>query len=171
VVGFAGVALLFATDLTSLGAEAVPMGLLLLVSPLAAAVGNLTVKRLGGGTSSVLLNRGGMLLGGVLLASLALATEDAGAARWSAAAIGSILYLSLIGTVVAFGLYFWLLRYAPAHQLALIAYVTPVIALALGVVLAAEPFGPSTLAGAALILSGVGLVMRPRSRQRPRAVR
>ncbi len=164
-VGFAGMALVFATDLVAVGPAAVPAGAVLLLSPLAAALGNLTVKRYGAGTSSVLLNRGGMLLGGVLLGVLALATEDLGVARWTPMALASVAYLSLVGTVVAFGLYFWLLRYAPAHQLALIAYVTPVLALILGATFAGEPVGLHTVAGAALILGGVALVLR---KHRPR---
>lgn len=160
--GLAGMALLFSTDLWAVAPGALGAGLILLLSPAASAVGNLYVKRHGAGTSSVLLNRNGMLLGGVLLSVLALATEDIGAARWTPAAIGSIVYLALFGTVLAFGLYFWLLRYAPTHQLGLIAYVVPLIALTLGAALAGEPVGGHTLTGAALILGGVALVLRRR---------
>lgn len=162
--GLCGMVLLFSTDLANAGPGALGVGAILLISPAASAVGNLTVKRLGAGTSSMLLNRNGMLVGAACLTLLALASEDLGDARWSAVAIGSVLYLALVGTVLAFGLYFWLLRYAPISQLALIAYVVPLVALTLGATLADEPVGLHTLAGGALILGGVALVLRPKAR-------
>ena len=164
VVGFAGIVLLFRTDLAALGPGAVPAGLLLLGSPFVAAVGNLIIKRDGAGTSSVLLNRNGFALGGALLLLLALATEQRADVRWSGAALGSVLYLSLVGSVLAFGLYFWLLRHAPAYELGLISYVTPVVALLLGATLGGEGLGWRRLLGTACVLAGVALVLRGRRR-------
>jgi O-acetylserine/cysteine efflux transporter len=63
-----------------------------------------------------------------------------------------------VGTVVAFGIYFWLLRYAPAYKLSLIAYVVPAIALTLGTLLGEEPLGWHTALGTGLVLAGVGAV-------------
>lgn len=158
-LGFLGVGLLFATDLTALGPSAVPAGALLLLSPVVCVIGTFVVKRHGGGTSSVLLNRNGMLLGGALLALLAFGTERDSEVRWTAGAIGSVAYLTLVGSVIAFGLYFWLLRYAPAYQMSLINYIVPVIALALGALVGDEPVTGYTVAGAGLVLGGVALVL------------
>ncbi len=163
LLGLGGMAVLFSTDLVAIGPQAVWAGAILLLSPLASAIGNLAVKRHGAGISSLLLNRNGMLLGAALLTALALCTEDLGAARWTGPALASIAYLALVGTVLGFGLYFWLLRSAPASQLALIAYVVPLVALTLGAVLANEPVGAHTALGAALILGGVALVLRRRA--------
>ncbi|HZL99339.1 MAG TPA: EamA family transporter, partial [Planctomycetota bacterium] len=165
--GFLGIVLLFITDLAGLGPGAVPAGLLLLGSAAVAAVGNLLIKRDGAGTSSVLLNRNGFALGGALLGLLALATETGAGTRapvWSPAAIGSVLYLSLVGSVLAFGLYFWLLRHAPAYELGLIAYVTPVVALLLGATVGDETLGWERLLGTACVLGGVALVLAGRRR-------
>jgi EamA domain-containing membrane protein RarD len=81
------------------------------------------------------------------------------------AAIASVLYLSLAGTVVTFSLYFWLLRHVAANRMSLIAYVTPVVALLLGGLVGREPITGWTLAGTGLVLAGVGLVVRRRSTQ------
>lgn len=164
VVGFLGIVLLFVTDLSGLGPGAIPAGLLLLGSPAVAALGNLLIKRDGAGTSSVLLNRNGFAIGGVLLALLALATEARSGATWTPGAIGSVLYLSLVGSVLAFGLYFWLLRHAPAYELGLISYVTPIIALLLGATLGDERLGWERLLGTACVLAGVALVLTGRRR-------
>ena len=107
-------------------------GAVLLLSPVSAAVAQTLVKRHGAHVSSVVLNRNGLLGGAVLLLAVALATERGADLRWTGSAIFSIVYLSIVGTVVTFGLFFWLLRYAAAHRLSLIAYVIPVVALFLG---------------------------------------
>ena len=159
-VGLAGLVLLFRTDLRGIGPEGVPTGLLLFLSPISVVIGTTLVKRYGGGVSSTMLNRNGMFVGAGLLLAVAFALERDAAVSWTASAISSVLYLAIMGTVVTFSLFFWLLRYAPAHRLALIAYVTPAIALFLGWAFAGEPLTISTLTGAGCVLCGVLLVVR-----------
>jgi probable blue pigment (indigoidine) exporter len=133
-VGLMGIGVLFMTDLVAMGPEAVPAGLVLLSAPALSAVGQTYIKRHGRDVSSVLLNRNGFAVGAILLSVIALAVEGDEPVRWTPAAIGSVAYLSLMGTVLAFSIYFWLLRKAPAHQLSLIAYIVPAVAMFLGVV-------------------------------------
>lgn len=162
-IGLCGLGLLFFTDLQSFGSEGVPAAALLLVSPLVSTLGNTLVKKHGAGYSSLVLNRNAMAFGAVLLAALSAATEPVLEVQWSARALGSVAYLALAGTVLTFGLYFWLMRYVPANRLSLIAYVTPVIALGLGW-LNGEPLTAYTLGGAVCILGGVALVVTARKR-------
>jgi drug/metabolite transporter (DMT)-like permease len=84
---------------------------------------------------------------------------------WRGAAC--LAYLACFGTVLAFTLYFWALRHVRATRLALMSYVTPVIALTLGAVVGDEPVGAWTVAGLGLILAGVTLSLR-RSRTEAR---
>lgn len=163
-LGFLGVALLFLTDLRSIGPGAAPAGALLLLSPVAAAVGTTYVKKHGAAVSSLLLNRNGMALGAGMLGVVALLAERGAPVRWTRGAVLSVLYLALLGTVVAFGLFFWLLRHAPANRLGVIAYVTPAIALALGVLVRGEPVTGFTVGGLGGILLGIFLVHRRRGR-------
>lgn len=158
--GFAGIALLFRTDLRSFGAGAVPMALFLLLSPTISVVGQTVLKRFAEGASSVVMNRNAMCLGAAILLVAGFLRERDMEMRWTAPALFSIGYLALCGTVVTFTLYFWLLRYAPAHRLSLIAYVTPALALTLGALFGGEPITTYTLAGTGTILAGVVLVVR-----------
>jgi drug/metabolite transporter (DMT)-like permease len=160
VLGFCGVVVLFRTDVRSFGAEAVPMALLLLLSPLISAGGTTVIKRWGQEASSVLLNRNALFLGAGLTVLAGMIAENGEEVRWTGQALFSVGYLAVAGTVVTFGLYFWLLRYASAHKLSLIAYVTPVIALTLGWFVGNEPVTTFTLAGSGLILLGVVLAVR-----------
>jgi drug/metabolite transporter (DMT)-like permease len=160
LLGFLGVFVLFRADVQALGPRAVAAGALLLLSPLVSAVGQTLVKRHGQGASSVLMNRNAMLLGAALLLLAAGVGERGAPVAWTPTALFSIGYLAAVGTVLAFGLYFWILRYAPSYRVSLIAYVTPAIALTLGSLVGGEPFAGTTLAGSALVLLGVVLVVR-----------
>jgi drug/metabolite transporter (DMT)-like permease len=79
--------------------------------------------------------------------------------RWSQKAIASVVYLSVVGTCVTFTIYFWLLRYARANRMALIAFVTPPLALLLGWVAAEEVISASTIIGSAIVVGGIALVV------------
>jgi drug/metabolite transporter (DMT)-like permease len=159
-LGFAGLVLLFVTDLRHFGPNGIPAALGLFVSPVVSAAGSLYVKKHGKATNSLALNRNAMLLGAAVLGVMALVTERDAEARWTLGAMGSVAYLALMGTVLTFGLYFWLMRFIDAHKLSLIAYVTPAIALTLGPLVRGEPVRQSTIGGAACILCGVVLVVR-----------
>lgn len=160
--GFLGVALLFLTDLSELGRPALAAGALLLLSPLVSAAGSTLVKLHGGAVSSLLLNRNAMLVGAALLLGAAAVLEPGQRVRWTAPAVLSLFYLALVGTVVTFGLFFWLLRYAPASRMSLVAYLMPLVAVAVGA-LAGEPVGWNTLVGALLVVGGVALAARRRT--------
>ena len=160
IVAFAGVASLFGTDVARGGDRAVTMGLLLLLAPASVTVSTTLIKRRAAGASSLLLNRDSMLLGGFLLLLLSALFERGASVRVTGGAVFSVAYLALLGSVVTFGAYLWLLRSVPAYRLSLVSYITPVLALLLGRTLRSEPFGGTTLAGTALVLAGVGLTLR-----------
>jgi drug/metabolite transporter (DMT)-like permease len=159
-LGFLGVALLFQTDLRAVSTEAVWIGAIYMLSPLVSAFGQTCVKKHGAGVSSILLNRNGITLASVYLWAAALSIEHGQAVAFTLPAVLTVVYLGLVGTCVAFGLYYWVLRFTPAYKMSLIAYVTPVIAIFLGWSLGEEPVGWTTLAGAGMVLGGVGLVRR-----------
>ncbi|HLP15601.1 MAG TPA: EamA family transporter [Bacteroidota bacterium] len=91
----------------------------------------------------------------VILLASSLAIEDLSAVSFTPAAIASIFYLAVIGSVVTFVSYFWLLKHMEAVLLALSAFVTPIIAVTLGVVLNNEVLSSQTAAGAGFVLAGI----------------
>lgn len=167
LVAFLGVVAMYLGDLGGQRAEVLPHAALLLLSPVVSAAGTVLVKRFGSGHSSLRLNRNGMLFGALLLVLAALLLESAAPAHWTAAAIVATVYLALIGTCLSFGLYFWLLRSAPASRLALISYVTPILALGIGWVVGDGTLDLATLLGTGLIVTGIVLVVLRRRGGRP----
>ncbi|MFJ8471658.1 EamA family transporter [Kitasatospora sp. NPDC094011] len=68
-------------------------------------------------------------------------------------------YLVLFGSLLAFTAYSWLLRSAPLTLVGTYAYVNPVVAVLLGWLILAEPLTGPTLAGGAIVVVGVCLVV------------
>jgi drug/metabolite transporter (DMT)-like permease len=80
----------------------------------------------------------------------------------------ALLYLSTIGAVGGFVAYSYALRHLPVSFVSLYAYINPVIAVALGVVVLHEPFTWRMATAAALVFAGVAVVrweQRPGTRQ------
>lgn len=69
----------------------------------------------------------------------------------------SIIYLGVIGSVLGFLLYYYLIKHMDTGRVALISLITPVTALLLGHALNNEPVLPNVWLGTACILSGLAL--------------
>ncbi|GAC1579515.1 MAG: EamA family transporter [Candidatus Elarobacter sp.] len=75
--------------------------------------------------------------------------------------IAAVLYLAILGSGVAFFLNHWLLQRLATWIVGLSSLIVPVIAVAVGALLGGEAFGPKQLFGAALVIAGVWLALRP----------
>lgn len=170
VVGFLGIAVLVRPG-ASLGDDVEPWGLALVVAAAGSwAVGSFLAPRLPmpgdafvATTWEMLLGGGAMVLVAVLVGELDGFTLD----QVSGAAWAWLGYLVVVGSVVAFSAYVWLLHHAPISLTATYAYVNPVVAVLLGALVLDEPVTGVVLAGGAVVVLGVGLVVtaeRPRPR-------
>ena len=118
-----------------------------------------------------------MAAGGMILLLIGLAAGEFG--RMSLGDVSlrswlSLLYLAVMGSIVAFSAYIWLLRKVRPAAVGTYAYVNPVVALFLGWWLANEAFTRPMLAGTVIIVAGVVLVQRgraPKGGPRPATVR
>jgi drug/metabolite transporter (DMT)-like permease len=75
--------------------------------------------------------------------------------------LASWAFLVFGGSVVAFTIYLSLLRDWGPSRAGLYAFVSPIVAVALGVALFGEPFGAYELTGSAVMLFAAGLAMKP----------
>ncbi len=164
-VGFVGVALLAWPVGGSGGFEAAGLTAIL-VAPVAWAIGTVYAARRArlpkdGLTASGLQ----MVLGGVVLFLMAAATGEAGEFEprtLTAASLLALAYLTLAGSLLAYSTYAWLLRRAPVSTVATYAYVNPVVAVALGAIVLAEPITPRTLLAGCIIVVAVALIVSGR---------
>jgi drug/metabolite transporter (DMT)-like permease len=162
LLAFGGVSIIFSEDFSALGGTKVAFAsVVMLASPLAAAGGSIAVKRWGSGIHPFSITAVPMALTAVVTGAVALLVERERTLDWNPVSVGALLYLAIAGSAVTFTLYYWLLRYLPVKRLALIAYVIPIIAVAIGV-LRGEPLTARILIGSAVVVLGVGLsVHRP----------
>ncbi|HEY0785075.1 MAG TPA: EamA family transporter [Acidobacteriaceae bacterium] len=107
------------------------------------------------------LNAGAaMLLGGAVLLVLSAATGELH--PWphiSLRAAGAMAYLIVCGSLMGFTAYLWLLGHMPATRVSSYGYVNPVVAVVLGYFVAGEPVTLRMLAGAAIVLVSIYLVL------------
>ncbi len=102
-----------------------------------------------------------MMIGGAVL--LALSCGFGELRPWphvSRSAALALAYLITCGSLLAFTAYVWLLGRMPASKVSSYAYVNPVVAVALGYFAAGEAITAHSIAGAALVLISVFLILR-----------
>lgn len=137
--------------------------LLMLIVPLSYSAGSFLSGRLTLPPRILTTSACQMLLGGVVLTGIsAMLGELEGPLEVSATSAWSLVYLIVPGSVLAFTAYAWLLRRVPVHQAATFAYVNPLVAVALGWLVLAEPLSWTTLPGAILVLGAVIYAVTPR---------
>jgi drug/metabolite transporter (DMT)-like permease len=171
LLGVAGVGLIFSNQMEAGGKMAAWGSAAIVAGAVCVAYANVLVKARGGKFDPAVLAAGQMLCGLVPLVCFGLAFEGNPLSfRWTALAVVSLLYLTLVGSVAAFLLYYWLVRRIDVTKTMLIPLVTPLAAVLLGMLVLGESLTWRTLAGGALIMSGIGLVvLRPARRAGPKA--
>ena len=114
-------------------------------------------------TSSPFLAAGQqMLCGGALLALTGVMSGELhrfDANRVTLLSVGSFTYLVIIGAVVGYSAYAWLLRHCNPSKVATYAYVNPIVAVVLGALFAGETLTGRAMIAAGLIVGSVALVI------------
>jgi len=164
VAGFGGLMLVFSGDLTGLGRGNLAGQGAVLLAAAAYAFGAVLAKRHRNGPG---LLEGVTVQMGVTTLVLALPAvlfERGSAVRFTTAGVLAFLYLTLVGSVAAFLLYFWLLERMEVSRLSLYSLVTPVIATAIGAWWGHERVPWQYGAGLAVIILSIWVVNRPHHR-------
>lgn len=171
-VGFVGIAVLVRPG-AALGAGVELAGLLTVVGAAGCwAVGSFLASRVPMPTDSFVATTWEMVLGGIALLAVGAARGELhgfSLGEVSGRAWAWLGYLVVIGSIVAFSAYVWLLANAPISLTATYAYVNPVVAVALGALVLAEPITATVVLGGAIVVLGVGLVVTAERPRRPPA--
>jgi len=160
VIGIAGVAVIFADQLrvenwmAFLGCVGIVGG------SYCAAQASILVKAKAAGMHPASLLFGQMIcaLPFIITYSLLVEGEPTGF-RWSVTAIACVLYLSLVGTIAAFWLYYWLLKRVESTKAMMISLVTPLLAILIGAITIGETLPPQTFIGGLMIIGSIGLIV------------
>jgi drug/metabolite transporter (DMT)-like permease len=167
LVGFAGIAAICLPRGGIDGVEAWGVALILVAS-VSWALGSYLSPRLHLPKDPLVATTYEMLAGGVLLLTAGTAAGELG--RFDSAAVPAdgwlaLLYLVIVGSIVGYTAYVFLLSHAPLSLVGTYAYVNPVVAVFLGWLILNEPLTGVVIAGGLLVVLGVALVVRG---ERPR---
>jgi drug/metabolite transporter (DMT)-like permease len=167
VLGVFGVAVVFSNQLAISGRQAAAGCVAMVLSAFFAAYSNVLVKTHGKNLNPAVIAAFQMLFGLVPLLMYGLAFEGNPLRfRWTALAVLCLLYLAVVGSVIAFLFYYWLIQNMDVTKTMLISLVTPVVAVILGMLVLDEQLSWRTLVGGATIIAGIGFIVvrQPRSR-------
>ncbi len=166
VMGVIGVGVIFSNQLRVSGPKALLGSAALVLSAFCAAYANVLVKAYCKHIDPIVLAAGQMMFGLVPLLLIGIPLEgNPFRFHWTRMALISLFYLAIVGTVIAFSLYYWLIRNMKVTDTMLIALVTPVVAVILGMLVLKETLEWRTLAGGLMIISGIGLIVLRRPRK------
>jgi drug/metabolite transporter (DMT)-like permease len=171
VVGLVGLALIVVPG--GVGGGSLAIGLVvMLVASISWSRGSFVSRRLSLPSDPFVATVYEMLAGGLVLVVAGLVAGEAAQldrAAFEPGPVAAWAYLAIMGSVVGFSAYAWLLRNAPISQVVTHQYVNPLVAICLGALLLGERPGPATLAGAALIVAAVVVTARHEGRSAPGA--
>ena len=132
VLGFAGVAVVFSNQLAIAGGKALAGCVALVLSAFFAAYSNVLVKAHGRRMEPAILAGGQMFFGLIPLLLIGIPLEgNPFRFHWTPMAVLALLYLAVVGSVIAFLLYYWLVLNMHVTKTMLISLGTPVVAVVL----------------------------------------
>jgi len=169
LAGLVGLLLVVAPGL---GAGSTALGLAVMISAtISWSTGSFLSKRLALPRDPFVATAWEMALGGTFLMVGALAFGEYADVDSGTFALDSVLawaYLVVMGSLVGFSAYAWLLKVAPISLVVTHQYVNPLVAIALGMAFLGERPSPWALAGAALVIAAVYVAIRAEFPRKPR---
>jgi drug/metabolite transporter (DMT)-like permease len=178
VIGFSGIVLLVWPDLTlgSTSSRGFLAGIVALqIASIGWSIGSSYSKRHGRKVAAATPHGDGldevlgttayqMLAGGLMMTAAGTLRGEWSEIFFTTRTTTALIYMSTLGAVGGFVAYAYALRHLPVSFVSLYAYINPVIAVALGVLVLHEPFTWRMAIAAALVFAGVAVV---RWEQRP----
>ena len=161
VVGFVGIGLIVRPDPGNLTGSDTLGRLLVVGQVVSVSLGGVLIQRARPSMERVAMTGWAMLVGGVVLHALSFAAgEPAPTALVDPIAIGTVVYLGVFSTAIAFVIYFTVLSERGAFEVSLVTYLVPIVATVAGVFLLGESIGPLSVLGFAIVFVGFALLKR-----------
>lgn len=160
IISLAGVALLFLDRLDVSPEQAVGV-LLVLGSVVMATMYSALMKVHGGGVPALVATTVFITVTAVVLGIVALVAREPMPSSLPVAPTVALLYLAIIGSAVAFLVYFWMLEQTSLLVTSTLVFVFPLVALITDALFErAIPLGPRAYVGAAITLAGLAVSLR-----------
>lgn len=158
-LGFSGVILLVAPDLVNLGDADLSGELMMLGSSVSYGIGNVYARRNVRGLRPMIPALFQVSFAALVVVPLALVIDrPLETVRPAPDALAAVLWLGLLGSGFAYLCYFTILQAWGATRTSMVAYLLPVVGIALGAVVLGDPVTVNRIAGTALVIAGIALV-------------
>ena len=161
VMGVAGIAILMWPRIThreSLGTMQLLGAVSLLFSSLSWAIGSVLSRKWQMKVDPLVATGWEMVFASIAHTSLAFATGQYHRAVFNHRGVMAVLYLVVFGSWIGYTAYVWLLKHVPTPKVATYAYVNPIVAVILGLIVLHERLDRFMLAGMVIITAAVALV-------------
>ena len=161
VVGFAGIVLLVWPELwvrdhaSATGAIAATQ-----LACVGWAIGSTYSRRRDAGENVLVTASAQMLTGGVVMLAAGTLRGEWAHLGFTTRSGGALAYLILFGSIAGFSAYAYALKHLPVSTTSLYAYVNPVIAVILGIIVLGEPWSPRLALSGMTVLVGMAMVRR-----------
>jgi drug/metabolite transporter (DMT)-like permease len=165
ILGLSGICIVFWQDLAAFTATSGLIGLLIaLAGAYLASIGNVIgARHAEKGVPVTQANAFGMAYGGLLTLLIHFAMGGTLTMDWSIGYLGPMLYLTLFGSIVAFGCYMLLIGRIGADYAAYVTLLMPITALVLSTLFEGYRWSVNALAGVTLVLMGNLIILTPQS--------
>ena len=157
-IGFVGVVILFAPTLQHDTRQEFLGMLAVVIASASYGIAFIFVRKFMLGFSHAAASAGQLLAAGAYMLPLSLLFDNPLALRPSFAALASLGTLALLGTSIAYIIYYWLIEHTGATRASLVTYISPFTGIIWGALILSEPIEWRSLAGLALIIAGIVLV-------------
>ncbi|MFC1880598.1 DMT family transporter [Thermodesulfobacteriota bacterium] len=163
ILGLSGICIVFWHDLSTFTATRGLIGLIMaLVGAYLASVGNVVgARNARAGVPVTQANVYGMAYGGLLTLAIHFVGGGELVMDWSAGYLAPMLYLTVFGSVVAFGCYMLLIGRIGAEYAAYVTLLMPVIALFLSTLFEDFLWTANTAVGVVIVLVGNLFILTP----------
>jgi len=153
--GFIGILIIFADDIGG-DISLYLLGMFgVVASGIMQAAMAVVIKKHGHHLNSLSMNLIPMLMGAVVMLLFGLIYEDFLALRFDFTAVWTVVYLGFFGSVVTFTSYYWLMKRINIVILALMAFITPIVALIAGWLFYNEQLSLYDFIGCLFVLAGI----------------
>ncbi len=170
LIGIAGVVALTSHSLNLGGSPIDTKGAVaLIIAAMSWSIASALSRKLPLPTSKVMSSGSQMLAGGVLLTLAAAARGEFHGFHPSSVSRGAwyaLLYLIVVGSIIGYTAYVWLLHHESPTRVGTYAYVNPVVAVLLGYFLGGETLGPRTILGTLFVLISVVVITTTPAKRR-----
>jgi drug/metabolite transporter (DMT)-like permease len=157
LVGIAGVCVIF-SDAVQAGGHDQVMGMAaVLGSVFSAALASVLIKKYSGGYHPIVSLLIPFIAGAIVVNTIGAALEHSNPLRYDAVTWATIIYLAVAGSVVAFALFFWLMKRIDVTVVSYQTFIIPILAILWGALFLHETISARVGLGTVCILAGIAL--------------